>query len=137
VHVNAHQHLHALPKLFALVTRLAREHGIPFVRVPDEALLPPPLAPRAAALHVLRALARRSRRPLPAGVRALDGVVGLPEAGRLDATALEAVMARAAAAGGTRELVCHPGSDGAALGARYPSWRYRWESERDALSRPG
>ena len=137
LHVNSHQHVHALPRLFALVARLAAEHGIPFVRVPEEAMLPPPLLPRAVALHVLRSLARRDRRKLPSGMRGLDGTLGLPEAGRLDAAALERVLARSVAAGGTRELVCHPGSDAGALQAHYTSWRYRWEQERDALSQPG
>ena len=100
-------------------------------------MLPPPLLPRAVALHVLRSLARRDRRKLPSGMRGLDGTLGLPEAGRLDAAALERVLARSVAAGGTRELVCHPGSDAGALQAHYTSWRYRWEQERDALSQPG
>jgi hypothetical protein len=69
-------------------------------------------------------------------VRSLDGTLGLYEAGHLDAPALRRLLARGARVGGTRELVCHPGSGDAALGARYPGWRYAWDGERAALCDP-
>jgi len=135
VHVNSHQHLHALPRLFTLVARLAAEHGIPFVRVPADVALPPPVTPRAAALRGLALLARRDRHALPVGVRALDGTLGLHRAGRLDAATLRALVSRAAHAGGTLELVCHPGLGDRALRQRY-DWGYRWDDERATLCLP-
>src|ERR1051325_10769491 len=35
-HLNGHQHLHALPSIFAIVTRLAAEYGIGYVRVVND-----------------------------------------------------------------------------------------------------
>ena len=35
-HIDSHQHLHVLPAILEIVTRLAGEHGIPAVRLPDE-----------------------------------------------------------------------------------------------------
>ncbi|HVG25421.1 MAG TPA: ChbG/HpnK family deacetylase, partial [Thermoanaerobaculia bacterium] len=35
-HLNGHQHLHLLPRVFAVVARLACEHAIPYVRIVDD-----------------------------------------------------------------------------------------------------
>ena len=134
-HLNTHQHLHALPALFEEVVTLAEEHAIPFVRIPEDGALPLPLAPRSAALHVLRALARRCRRRLDGRrrVAALDGTLGIAAAGHLTAGRLRALLA--ADWSGTRELVCHPGTGDAELAVRY-RWRYEWDAERQALGDP-
>jgi predicted glycoside hydrolase/deacetylase ChbG (UPF0249 family) len=133
-HVNSHQHLHALPRIFDAVTALAAARGIPFVRVPEDPLLPPPLTPRAVALCGLRAMARRCRRRLAASnVAALDGTLGLAAAGRLTPPELRALLG--AQWSGRYELVCHPGSGNAELASRY-DWRYDWDAERNALTQP-
>jgi predicted glycoside hydrolase/deacetylase ChbG (UPF0249 family) len=132
-HLNAHQHLHALPRVFDQVAALAAERGVPFVRVPEDPGLAAPRLPRRAALYALRALARRCRRRMPPAVAALDGTVGLADAGHLTRERLRAVLA-----GGWRgrcELVCHPGEGDAALAARY-RWGYAWDAEREALCDP-
>ena len=131
-HLNSHQHLHALPRVFDEVATLAAVRGIPFVRIPDDPLLPPPFSPRTVALHGLRALARRCRRRLAApSVKALDGTLGLAAAGHLTAATLRALLD--AEWSGRYELVCHPGSGDAALAARY-RWSYEWDAERAALT---
>lgn len=135
-HVNSHQHLHSLPRVFDEVTALAAARGIPFVRIPEDPLLPPPLTPRAVALRGLRALARRCRRRLAAApsVAALDGTLGLAAAGHLTTSELRVLVD--AAWSGRYELVCHPGSSNAELASRY-RWRYDWDAEREALGEPG
>jgi predicted glycoside hydrolase/deacetylase ChbG (UPF0249 family) len=135
-HLNSHQHLHALPRVFDEVTMLASRHGIRYVRVPEDPLLPPPLTPRAIALRGLRTLARRCRRRLVArsSVTAFDGTLGLAVAGHLTASRLRALLD--APWRGRFELVCHPGSGNDALASRY-RWGYDWDSERAALSEPG
>jgi len=135
-HLNSHQHLHALPRVLDVVIALAEEHGIPFVRVPEDPLLPPPLMPRAIALRGLRLLARRGRRRLVAHspVVTLDGALGIAAAGHLTAARLRAIVA--APWSGRYELVCHPGSGDAELASRY-RWRYDWDAERAALCEPG
>src|SRR5688500_6981704 len=35
-HLNGHQHLHLLPRIFRVVVQLAREYGIGYVRIVDE-----------------------------------------------------------------------------------------------------
>jgi predicted glycoside hydrolase/deacetylase ChbG (UPF0249 family) len=131
--LNSHQHLHALPQVFAIVARLAAEHGIPFVRVPDDPALPPVPTPRAMALRALGALARSGWKRLPPGVHALDGTVGLHAAGHLGPAVLRRL---AGGLRGTCELVCHPGRGDRELAQRY-RWRYAWDAEREALCDPG
>lgn len=130
--LNSHQHLHALPALFAMVAALAAEHRIPFVRVPADPALPRLPGPRSLALRALGRLARRAHRRLPEPVSALDGTLGLHAAGHLTPRRLRGLAGRAR---GTCELVCHPGRGDRELAARY-RWGYRWDAERAALCDP-
>jgi hypothetical protein len=41
-HLDAHQHVHLLPAVAAVVVELATEYGIPFVRIPHSRRLPSP-----------------------------------------------------------------------------------------------
>ena len=54
-HLNGHQHLHLLPRVFAIVERLAAEHGIGYVRVVDDR----GSSSRRAAIAALSALGDR------------------------------------------------------------------------------
>lgn len=135
LHLNSHQHLHALPRVFGEVAALAAAHGVPFVRIPEDPLLPLPLTPRGAALRALRSLARRCRSRLAApSVAALDGTLGLAAAGHLTTARLRALLD--APWRGRYELVCHPGAGDAELASRY-RWSYEWDAERAALCEPG
>jgi len=137
VHLNSHQHLHALPRLFRLAVGLAREHGIPFVRLPREPAAGRGLAARALAVRGLGAVARRARRHLESTgegpAPSLDATVGVLVAGRLDLPRLLALLGDV---DGRVELVCHPGSGDADL-ERATRWGYRWETETAALCEPG
>lgn len=108
-HLNSHQHLHMLPSVFRLVTKLAEEYRIPYVR-------------------------RVHDRGGPWGVRRLmfsalkkDGrTIGVVEAGHLTADRLIRLLDHVE---GTTELVTHPG-----LNVRgYAHWRYAWDEETRAL----
>jgi predicted glycoside hydrolase/deacetylase ChbG (UPF0249 family) len=130
VHANSHQHLHALPAIFAVACRLAEEHGIRWLRVPRE-----PRAPlhtrRGIEMCVLNAFGRRAKRRLPPSgrVTALEATAGLTVAGHLTVERLqqELLLVR-----GSTELVCHPGVGDGDLAARY-RWGYCWEAETAAL----
>ena len=132
VHVNAHQHLHVLPAVFAIVLRLAEEHGIRFVRIPAEPAVP--WTPRGAQIAALNALGRRARRRLKSLGRtaAVERTIGIADAGHLTVERLRRALA---GAGGTNELVCHPGVGGADLAAEY-DWDYDWDAETAALCDP-
>lgn len=130
-HLNSHQHLHVLPRVFTTAARLAAEYGIPWVRLPLDPHLPA-LAPRGIELRTLGALSRRSRRRLAAPLRALEESSGLFDAGHLTAERLLGIIAHAE---DSTELVCHPGLDDAALAAAY-DWGYHWDEETAAICDP-
>ncbi len=126
VHLNSHQHLHLLPGVFEIVARLAREHGIPVVRIPNEPAAG--LSPRGLQLRALNALGRRAR----GRVASPDRTVGVLAAGHLTAAPLRQALAHVE---GMTELVCHPGLDGEELAREY-DWGYGWDEETEALCDP-
>lgn len=131
VHVNSHQHLHVLPRVFAVVLRLAEEYRIPFVRIPSEPALR--VSGRSVELAVLNGVGRRARRRLPGTLKTADRTVGVMDAGRLTPERLETVLADVGE--GVSELVCHPGLGDRDLAAAY-AWGYAWEEETAALCDP-
>jgi predicted glycoside hydrolase/deacetylase ChbG (UPF0249 family) len=126
VHLNSHQHLHLLPRVFHVVLKLAREHGIPVVRIPNEPEAG--FSPRGLQLAGLNVLGRRARHR----TLAPDRTVGILAAGRLTAATLRRCLDRVE---GLTELVCHPGQGGAELAAAY-DWGYGWDEETAALRDP-
>lgn len=121
VHLNSHQHLHVLPRVLEIVLRLAEEHGIPEVRIPNEPETR--ITPRGLQIAGLNALGRRVR-----GRR----TIGIMVAGHLDAARLRRCLDLVE---GSTELVCHPGLGSAELAAAY-DWGYAWEEETAALMDP-
>lgn len=132
-HVNSHQHLHVLPKLFEIVLRLAEEHRIPYVRIPNEPAVFRP-SPRALQIGILNGIGTTARRRLEDqdAVRSTDQTVGVLEAGHLNPAKLIQILDDVE---GFSELVCHPGLDDKALSAAY-DWGYGWERETAALCDP-
>jgi predicted glycoside hydrolase/deacetylase ChbG (UPF0249 family) len=127
VHLNSHQHLHLLPRVLDVVLELAREHGIPVVRIPNEPEAG--FSPRGLQLRALNALGRRARGRIPAPGLTL----GVRAAGHLTAAALRRALDQVE---GLTELVCHPGLGGAELAREY-DWGYGWDEETAALRDPG
>ena len=118
-HLNGHQHLHVLPRVFAVVAKLARELAIPYVRIVDDR----GGTARSFAMSALSALGRRARDTSFTN----DHTVGVAIAGQLgDVTPLLDHVE------GVTELVTHPGVNV----TRYPNWRYEWDRETRALCAP-
>ena len=134
VHLNSHQHLHALPGIFAVAVALAREHGILFVRLPAASGMRLGAGPRAAQIAALGWIARRAARQMGSvgGVFIGSQTLGIAEAGHLTRERLRRLLP---AVGAAAELVCHPGTDDPALAATY-RWGYRWGRETAALCDP-
>jgi predicted glycoside hydrolase/deacetylase ChbG (UPF0249 family) len=113
-HLNGHQHLHQLPSVRRIVTRLASEYGIGYVRVVNDR----GGRARRVSMAVLNALGDRSRR-----------TIGVAEAGHLTAERIIELLDHVK---GVTELVTHPG-----VGVTsYPHWGYAWEEETRALCDP-
>ena len=122
VHLNSHQHLHVLPRVLEIVLKLAQEHGIPAVRIPNEPDVRFTL--RGLQIAALNALGRSARGRRTVGVRV---------AGHLNPQRLRRCLDRVE---GVTELVCHPGLGDEELAAAY-DWGYAWEEETAALCDPG
>ena len=116
-HLNGHQHLHLLPRVFAVVARLAREYGIGYVRIVDDR----GGTARALSMSLLSALGRRARAPFTN-----DHTIGVAVAGHLqDVTPLLDHVE------GVTELVTHPG-----VNVTGYDWGYAWDDETRALCAP-
>jgi predicted glycoside hydrolase/deacetylase ChbG (UPF0249 family) len=138
-HLDSHQHVHLHPGLLPIVLRLARRFGIGAVRAARRMV--PLLGARPAALAFFAW--RASRRVRREGLRSPDAMVGVAESGGLREDRLLRAVERLPE--GTSELICHPGTDGAAIGSAY-AWGFSWDEEtraltgarvRDALGRRG
>ena len=131
-HLNGHQHLHVLPRIFAVVKKLAAEYSIGYVRIVDdfygarsEAGPSPRQAggARSLAIRALSGLGRRARTPSLTN----DRTIGVAAAGHL-----ENVIPLLDQVEGITELVTHPG-----VGVTgYDHWRYAWDAETTALCDP-
>lgn len=130
-HVDTHQHTHLWPGVARVVADLAREAGIPAVRLPRShaggviGIGTKPLT------HLLDRRLRRS------GLRTTADYAGLDEAGHLDADRFARTLAAAARRGAVSlEINSHPGTAGDPELARFDWDDYQWADELDMLTSP-
>lgn len=121
-HMDAHQHLHVLPPIAAMVVKVAQRFNISWVR-----------RPRAHALN-LKGLGINffswlaASQFKQAGLRTTEHFEGFDVSGGLDQGALDAILERIRP--GVTELMTHPGYHG----ATYQAWNFGWADERRALT---
>lgn len=134
-HIDSHQHIHMFPRVFRIVSELAGEFGVKWVRLPVIWTLPGD-GPKAGTVRRLqgRLLTALARRNLPAleeaGLRTAAYQIGFDFSGRLTEDRIEHIVRNLP--DGIVELSCHPGSDDARLGRNHP-WGYGWQQELSAL----
>ena len=134
-HVDSHKHVHMHPQLLGIALALAREAGIPRMRLSR----PPRLVAgyRSTVLGLLAIWARR--RMAGHGIRCPRTLLGLESSGQMTVQRmLEAIRAPWQ---GTGELMTHPAFPGpelARLAARGYRWvqTYRFRDELAALCAP-
>lgn len=103
-HSDSHQHVHAFPPFWEILTRLCREYAIPAVRFPQETGLRAPRRLTGAALRVSAGLSRRFvGDPI---VVTNDHFLGFANAGRYTEVALIADLS--GLKDGVTELCVHP-----------------------------
>jgi chitin disaccharide deacetylase len=115
-HLNGHQHLHLLPRVFGVVAKLAREFGIGYVRIVNES--GGARLPRRLAISALSVLGRRARASYTN-----ERTIGVADAGHL-----RNVMPLLDRVEGLTELVTHPG-----VAVDSYDWGYAWDAETRAL----
>jgi len=130
-HIDSHGHIHMLPQLFTIVTELAREFRIPFVRLSDERLQFSSFSrePGILALNLLAPSAARILKKF--GVKKTDYFIGMSNAGRVSLKQLSTLCLRIKH--GVTELAVHPREDETVLSHNF-KWGYRWDEERLALT---
>jgi predicted glycoside hydrolase/deacetylase ChbG (UPF0249 family) len=119
-HLDGHKHVHVLPGISDVVSRLARDFGIRSVRCPLEetlqlsARLQAQPGVRASILKqflVARAVSYFARRLQPklaqAGLLSTTNFYGIYQTGFLDSLGIQHVLRHLPE--GTSELMCHPG----------------------------
>jgi predicted glycoside hydrolase/deacetylase ChbG (UPF0249 family) len=115
-HLNGHQHVHMWPSVFAIVSRLADEYGIGYVRRVRD---------RGGRGGFARRLSIAALNVLGTG----GSTIGVMEAGHLTADRIIKLVEHVK---GVTELVTHPGIDVDA----YAHWNYDWNAETEALCDP-
>lgn len=122
-HLNGHQHLHLLPRVFRVVARLAHEYAIRYVRIVDDH----GATTRTLAMAALSHLGRRARAPFTGAPFTNERTIGVSIAGHL-----RDVVPLLDHVEGLTELVTHPG-----INVRgYQHWHYVWNEETRALCDP-
>jgi hopanoid biosynthesis associated protein HpnK len=113
-HLNGHVNLHLHPRIFPIVVDLAREYGIPAVRLAREdwrttlALAPDHPLPKIAQGWIFALLCRRAEKiARAAGLIFNDHLFGLLNDGRLTEAYLLGLVPRLQP--GVTEIYCHPG----------------------------
>ncbi|MGI4790800.1 MAG: carbohydrate deacetylase [Janthinobacterium lividum] len=134
-HLDSHQHLHALPSIMRVVCRFASQNGIRAIRLPIDG--PPHISisrERRVQAAALAAMSRLSRHYLTAyNIQTSDYFSGMAVSGHLTAPVLASYLTNAR--DGLTEIVCHPGTDNAALSQVF-DWGYDWQGELNALRSP-
>ena len=129
-HLDGHQHLHLLPGVCAIVTRISEDEGLP-VRWPRELpsvewlRAPGPAAKSLLLSGLALGQCTRPRQRLHAS--------GVFASGALDESRLLRFLD--SLGDGDHEIMCHPGESPGTV-PEEPTWRYRWGEELAALCSP-
>jgi hopanoid biosynthesis associated protein HpnK len=139
-HLNSHLNLHLHPRLCPMVIDLAREYGIPALRLTREdwrttlALAPDGRLPKIAQGLIFALLCRgAASRARNAGLIYNDHLFGLTNDGRMTETYLTGLVPRFQP--GVTEIYCHPGLFADPELKRWAPW-YRRQEELAALLSP-
>ena len=139
-HLNGHLNLHLHPRIFPVVADLAREYGIPAVRLAREdwrttlALAPDSPLPKIAQGLIFALLCRRvARIARAAGLIFNDHLFGLTNDGRMTEAYLTGLVDRLQP--GVTEIYCHPGLSADPELNRWAP-QYRRQEELAALLSP-
>lgn len=129
VFINSHEHVHMLPALYRVAARLARRHGIRWLRSTT--------AEWQGAQGLIRNLLLAAMAACSRADAAQPRLLGLAGSGRLDLPALHRALS-GLVPGGRYELMCHPGEFDAAEVRDGRLLAYHdWSRELAALTDPG
>lgn len=136
--INSHQHLHLLPGVLDVVIKLAKDFGIPYIRIVRE-----PVSfsagnfMRQGQLMFLNFLSGLARQKIKrSGLTCNDFFVGFINAGNFGSKDLQSAKElERIHSGDIIEVGCHPGFKSPVLFEKYPHWDYNWDKEIEVLKR--
>jgi predicted glycoside hydrolase/deacetylase ChbG (UPF0249 family) len=130
-HLDSHHHIHVLPIIFKIFSRLCHDYEIPFLRIPTEALTVNPFHFHASLKKILISLAV-SRANHARTQRRVDCFYGLSSYNSSNPrTALKNILRHIRP--GTSELMVHPGYNDPSL-EKMDSWNRQREKEVEILT---
>jgi hopanoid biosynthesis associated protein HpnK len=133
-HIDFHQHLHMLPRIFEIVIAVAQEMGIKTVRIPLDKSARSSFPARRAQIRILSLLCKHNVKMLAStGIRFANHFHGLGNSGHMNEARLLAMLD--CLKPGVNEIMMHPGLGDSETAARY-DWDYRWDDEYAALIAP-
>ncbi len=123
-HIDGHLNVHVHPVIIEVLTELAAEYRVPWVRLPREPVITTMRlsrdhgARKLTEAAIFRTLSARARRLMAArGIRSVDWLFGLHQSGHFTRAYLHGLLARIPE-GCATELYFHPAAD---IGERPPS----------------
>jgi predicted glycoside hydrolase/deacetylase ChbG (UPF0249 family) len=114
-HIDSHVHTHAIPSIFKIVSRLANEYQIPFIRTQRESLYITPRLNKIFTIKypinlikviLLNTLTKINAKYIVKPLRANDRVIGVGYTGMMDLDAIRYGVK--AAKEGVIEVITHP-----------------------------
>lgn len=136
IFINSHQHLHLLPSVMDMTIRLAKEFGVPYIRVVTEPVgFDKDKLFRRAQLLFLNFLSWLAKKKIKkVGLRYNDFFIGFTDAGNLNIKSLSsAKKLQKMYPEKIIELGCHPGFENQELVEKYKHWHYHWKKEIEVL----
>jgi hopanoid biosynthesis associated protein HpnK len=130
-HIDGHQHVHMMKRVFDVALKLAEEYAIPAMRYPVGPDIGRVRGSRGLEKKIFEGIARKNRRAIEdAGIKFPDCFFGFAETGNLDPEKLLTILE--ALPDGTSELMCHPGLPSETLAE--DNWGAGWGMELEAVT---
>jgi predicted glycoside hydrolase/deacetylase ChbG (UPF0249 family) len=130
-HIDGHQHVHMMKRVFDVVMKLAEQYAIPAMRYPVGPDVGRMSGSRGLEKKIFEGIAKKNRRALEnAGIKFPDYFFGFAETGNLDAEKLLNILNNLP--DGTSELMCHPGLPSENYAE--DNWGKGWGTELEAVT---
>jgi chitin disaccharide deacetylase len=132
-HIDSHQHIHILPKIFEITYELAEKYRVKQIRIPNEKFRfymfkDISSYPRLLQSMLLKAILRFVNNDLKDSPPEFFGFF---YGGKLNRKNLKNII-DVLPDGGVSEIMCHPGLDDTR--SHYLHWDYNWNDELEALT---
>lgn len=132
-HIDSHQHVHILPKIYKIIIDLAKLYNIRAIRIPNEKLHRYMFGniadyPRIVQLLIVKTILQFIKKN---GAMKSPRFFGFYYGGKLNIDNLKTLIENLPKKG-ICEIMCHPGLND--INSDYLHWKYNWGEELEALT---